>query len=183
MKNKIARIMMLALMSLVVVMCLAGCGNSAGGSSSSIEIEEAKAPALGISPSVVTVQQGEEFTVDIAIKTDVEISAAGCQVEWTGSGEIECIDKVDEGDFFSQSIEQTMMLGGKYESLNGTTEQVGVFRIGEAGVTGEGTLVKFHFKANAPGEVNLHVFDAQIADNDSLELEGITLCDGKVIVE
>jgi hypothetical protein len=183
MKNKIVKNMMLALMSLVVVMCLAGCSNSAGGASSSIDIEEAKAPALGVFPYEITVTQGEEFTVDIIIKTDVEISAAGCQMEWTGSGELECIGEIDEGDFFKQSVKETMMIGGNYESLVGTSEQVGVFRIGEAGVIGEGTLVKFHFKANSPGEINLHVFDAQIADNVLLELEGITLCDGKVIVE
>jgi hypothetical protein len=182
MKKRIGKMMVLALTGLMGVMCITGCG-SAGGAVSGIDIGEAKAPALGISPSMITVQQGEEFTVDVIIKSDVGVSAAGCQMEWTGSGDIECIDKVEEGTFFSQSIEQTMMLGGKYESLTGTTEQVGVFRIGEESVTGEGTLLKFHFKANAPGEIDLHIFDAQIADNSSLELEGITLCDGKVIVE
>ena len=188
-KGKIlVRTMAPLVLGLAVVM--AGCaGGAAAAGNGGGTIEQAVAPAIGVSPSMTTVKAGDEFDVNIVMKTKSPVRAAGCQLTWTGTGKVECTGKPVEGDFF-QKAGKSMLMGGGYDAATGTKNQVAVSSLVENGSSGEGTLVTFHFKAVAPGEVNMKLSAAsqdlglQITDLADKEIQkSFSKCDGKVVVQ
>ena len=179
-KNKIiAKI--LAPLALALVAVLSGCAGGAAGGGAGGTIEQTSAPAMGVSPSSVTVKAGDQFDVNVVLKTINPVRAAGCELLWAGTGKIECVDKVSEGDFF-KSAGKTIKIGGDYDAATGTKGQVAVSSLAEKGAKGEGTLVTFHFKAVTPGEVTLKIFHVQVTDLLDKEIS-ITPCNGKVVVQ
>ncbi len=194
--NTILKIIVVVALGLMV--CLVGCsgnggmvaGNGGGGGGGSFE--KAKGPAIGVSPAEQTVGAGEAFDVDVMVKSTQPLSGAGCQLEWSGEGKIECVDKIEEGDYF-KSAGKTMMVGGKYDAASGTQQQIAVTIMATEediandtipGAEGEGTLFTFHFEALEPGEVTLEVFDVQLVDTDAnFNVLESTSYNGKIVVE
>lgn len=199
-----------AVMAMAAVILFAGCsgGNPAtstsnGGSissSNSGDINATSGPAIGISPSVITVNQGDEFDVQVMVKMPDPITGAGCQLKWTGTGSIECVDKVEAGSYMTENIgtvddrgnfkadpgskDKPLMVGGTYDALSGTTGQVALAVTGEnRAAKGDGTLLVFHFKAVEKGEVTLELFDIQVTDLNFMEFSNIEAFNGKVVIE
>ena len=172
----------LAPLLLVLAIGLAGCaGGATGSGSNGGGIEGAAAPAIGVSPSVTTVNSGEEFDVSIVLKVQNPVNAAGFVMTWTGSGAVECINTIDEGELF-KAAGDTLRVGGDYNAGSGTKGQVAISSLADKGVTGSGTLFVFHFKAVTPGEVNLNLSQIQVCDLDA-NVISIKQYDGKVVIK
>jgi hypothetical protein len=190
---------------LAAVVLFAGCSNgNASASTNGGDIDKASGPAIGISPSVITVNEGEDFDVNVMVKMPTPITAVGCQLKWTasdaaGTGKIECVDKVESGNFMTANIgsidergnfeanpdskDKPLMVGGSYDPAAGTTGQVAVTIVGEnKGVKGDGTFLTFHFKALQKGEVTLELFDTQVADTQQALIDTKSY-NGKVVIQ
>lgn len=174
----------LAVLALLPAIVLYGCGGAPKGNggvtAGNGQIEKAKAPAIGVAPSIKTVKVGEDFDIKIMIKAKDGVHAAGCQVTWSGTGKIEC-SKIEEGDFFSR-VGKTNWMPPQFNPATGTTSQLAVALQGKTGASGEGTVFVLHFKAVAPGEVDIKISEVQVTDLYSNEIQ-ITKYDGKVIVQ
>jgi hypothetical protein len=190
---------------LAVVVLFAGCSN--GGASASTnggDIDKASGPAIGISPSVITVNEGEDFDVNVMVKMPTPITAIGCQLKWTasdtdGTGKIECTGKVEQGAFMTDKIgkvnqqgkyeedpeskSKPLLVGGKYDAASGTTEPIALAIVGEGkAVQGDGDLLTFHFKAVEPGEVTLEIYDIQVVDWIQQGVD-TKIYNGKVVIQ
>jgi hypothetical protein len=163
-------------------------------------IDKANGPAIGISPSVITVNQGDEFDVQVMAKMPDPITGAGCQLKWAGTGSIECVDKIEAGSYMIDNIgsvddrgnfeadpdskDKPLMVGGNYDAMIGTTGQVALTVTGEdRAVEGDGVILVFHFKAVEKGEVTLELFDIQVTDLNFMEISNVQSFNGKVVIE
>jgi hypothetical protein len=127
---------------------------------------------LSVSPSKLTVAQGEQFDVAVKLATTIDTCSAGFQMSWNNadkSGSLTCTG-IELGNFFDAGL--IIQLGGSY-SDNCTAEQVGAYLAAGEGVfqppneDGE-ALVIFHFEAMVEGTYTLHVYDYQVADSEYL---------------
>jgi hypothetical protein len=167
-------------------------------------IDKASGPAIGVSPSLITVKAGEEFEVNIVVKLPTPISAIGCQLKWTasdaaGTGKIECTEKIEQASFMTDNIgsvdqngkfqaqpdskNKPLMVGGQYDAMTGTSEPIALALIGEdTAAQGNGNVFTFHFKAVKPGEVTMEVYDVQIVDWQRQGVDA-AIYSGKVVIE
>lgn len=84
---------------------------------------------IGFSPAQLSVGENEEFTLDIVITADVNVS--GAELELSYDPELVSITSINEGDFFKQSGKSTIFSKGNIDNDAGTATGIYCAIIGE----------------------------------------------------
>jgi hypothetical protein len=81
-----------------------------------------------LSPSQVNVGENEEFTLDIIIESDVNVS--GAEMQLTYDPELIEVTSISEGNFFKQGGKSTMFSKGIIDKERGTATEIYSFVMG-----------------------------------------------------
>jgi hypothetical protein len=149
--------------------------------------------SISIEPSTQTINQGESFTVNVIISTDVAARSAQFDLSWDAN--YIQIDSVTEGTFFSDwaaaNGATTYFTAGMLNNLAGRLDGAAVALMGGSagGVTGTGTFIQLHGTAKTAGGSGVVTLrferDATgviIGDLNSQQISGVQINDGTVVV-
>jgi hypothetical protein len=152
-----ARILLITFI-LVLMVAPTACSESTSGTSVSISIADRE------------VKQGESFTVEVRIETDIPCRGAQCVLSFDPAL-MKC-DSVVEGEFFKDWAAahgaSTLMIpqSPSIDNTQGRVPMIGIaiFGGGERGPKGSGGLFTYHFTALADGTAEPTLSDVVIID-------------------
>ncbi len=141
---------------------------------------------VSISPQQQTVEQGEEFEVDVLISTDN--MTRGAQFDLTFDPELVRVNSISEGAFYSGWASShggfTVPILKRIDNEGGRVRAwaVACFTGAAGGATGTGTLATIHMEAlsdNLTGTSALTLSDVMVTGTDSSTIENIQLNQGR----
>jgi hypothetical protein len=137
-----------------------------------------------VSPNIINVNSGDTFDVDVILTTTAEANAAGFQMNWNtpNSGIIRCTGMQMEtgaGSWWEGTYPSLLGMG-TYDADNGTTEQFAGYLTSGTIPPRSASFATVSFEALSDGQVDLDLFDLQVA-NGPTALSTVDL-DGDVFV-
>lgn len=145
--------------------------------------------SISVSPSVNSVNPGDNFTVDILINPDTTPVFSGEFKLLFNPAMLQVISKPASGGFLAQDGASSLVVVSKFDNKNGTVEY-GETRIDVGtGVTGAGTLtsVKFHVLNNAtPGMTSVINLDSAtlvtLVDSSPVPINNVAINNGSAFI-
>ncbi len=119
---------------------------------------------MAASPVTLSVDPGDSFSITIDVNTANEVDTVGCEMSWTGTGELTCTGisaYTGAGSFWGSKT--PIQLGGAFDPTTGTTGQVAFGFLGDFVSGGNGPAMQLDFTATAAGTVAIDVFGEQVA--------------------
>jgi hypothetical protein len=152
-----SRVFLSVLAALVLVFAVA-CGKSESGTSVSISMADRN------------VKQGDEFTVDVRVKTDA--LCRGAQFDLSFDPALMKCDSVSEGSFLSDwaaangAITVMIPQSPSIDNSQGRVPTIGIAIMGGSagGATGSGVVCTYHFTALADGKAEPTLSDVVLSD-------------------
>ena len=139
------------------------------------------ATTVVVDPTPKTVDQGEQFTLDILVTPDTDITGAQCDISFDSS--LITVDSVAEGNLLSQGGAGTFFMAGTIDNVAGTiTGMAGAITTPGATVSTAGVFATVTFTADASaGTSDIDLSNVLVADINA-DPVAIEVTDGSVTV-
>lgn len=136
--------------------------------------------AVSIDPQILSVDKGQNFTVDVFIHPDGTIS--GIQFDLLFNTSVVHAISVEEGDLFKQDGGNAIFNPGSLDNNNGTLNDVYGFILGKVNVTEPGVFVSISFSSRDVDERCTLSLSNLIVSNSTGSQMPVSILDGNVIV-
>ena len=136
--------------------------------------------SIAFSPSQVEVDENEEFTMDIIIESDMNVS--GSEMELSYDPGLISIISINEGNFFKQSGESTIFSKGIIDNKQGVVTDIYCVIMGEDRMLEPGTFATLTINSgNISGVTNLEMNKVTITNSEGDSLP-VTINNAEIIV-